>query len=185
MKNMKSLELMGHLALNSELGGVYGVNYSVKQISDNNPPRGYFILTDSTVLNSLRERYGLPATEELERIMGFIYGWIMYDTEIVPIDIEITLGLYDDDDDKILFNVLDFGMTFDLRNPYEAKKLPRTAPIFDILEQKSLTDSERNEMLLERSMNDISIDLYSDVVDNVHAAAGFRMASEFAVANRQ
>jgi hypothetical protein len=34
-------------------------------------------------------------------------------------------------------------------------------------------------------MNDISIDLYSDVVDNVHAAAGFRMASEFAVANRQ
>lgn len=175
-KNGNNLELMGHIALNSEIGGIYGINYTVKQIGDNNPPRGYFITESSSVFGFLKMSHNIPSIGELNEIMGFIYGWILFSTNIIPIDIEIAFGLYDD---EILINVLDFGMTFDLDDIENNKKLPRSSLIFDILERKDLDKDERYKLIIEAAVNDISIDLYSDVVDNKESRHGFRVAADF------
>ena len=171
-------EIMAHLALNSDIGGVYGITFGNKAlVSDKNPPRGYFITEESGLLDNIREMYNVDLTDsDFKQIIGFIYGRIMFDTNIIPIDIEIALGLYGKNKNKIKINVLDFGMTFDLENIRDNKVLPRTSLFFDIINDESLSPNEKSKEILEKGKEDISIDLYCDVLNDNDNIIGFNEA---------
>lgn len=167
-------EIMGHLALNSDISGVYGITYTNKLISNKNPPRGFFITENSGLLDKLRKTFKLQlSNNEIKEIIGFIYGYIMFNTNIIPIDIEITLGLYNN---KFKINVLDFGMCFNLDNINDNPILPRTVTFFDILNNNKLSSIEKYNKIIEQGKDDISIDLYGDVNTDEYNIIGFNEA---------
>lgn len=76
-----------------------------------NVPRGLFFSSEDAdeIIETLRLDHGLELTSnDLRRIVGFIYGWIYYCCRLAPHDIEITLG---HDDRGFCVNVMDFGLT--------------------------------------------------------------------------
>jgi len=170
----EDFQIMPHLALNSDIGGIYGNSYTKKIISNKNPPRGYFLTEHSGLLDKIRKIFKLSlSNNEIKEIIGFIYGWILFDTNIIPIDIEITLGLYNN---KFKINALDYGMCFNLDNINDNPILPRTAPFFDILNNNKLSSIEKYDKIIEQGKDDISIDLYGDVNEDKYNIIGFNEA---------
>lgn len=159
LQNNQNLEMMAHLALNSEVAGVYGVTFSKSRISKENPPRGYFATETDGLLNFLRTKKGfMLSDEELREMMGFVYGWIYFECRIMPVDIEFALGL-NPVTKQFELNVLDFGMTFDKLALEQNPVVPRNEPFFQLY-QSEMTEEEREERLLERTLQDIDLDLY-------------------------
>lgn len=154
--------IQAHLSYNSDITGLFGVKYSKASITRQNPPRGYFSNAETGFFKFLREKYiyKLPLSDEqLEQMIGFVYGWIFFSCEVIPLDIEFTLGLNPLTHEYEL-NVLDFGMTFDKRqltnniNAFESRRF------FTIYGDKTLSAGEREQELLERIIEDTGIDLY-------------------------
>ncbi len=159
--DFKPNDLMLQLSLNSELlEKIYGVTYSKKMVGYNNPPRGYFINDSSNTL----QRFGIDVTQ-IKEIMGFIYGYLFYVAKLIPIDIEMTLGTYGG---KYYLNVLDFGMTVDIEDISNNSKLPRTIEFINRI--------ENIELLEKLTIEDISIDLYCDLEDDLDCRRGWDTA---------
>jgi hypothetical protein len=160
-------EVMTHLAFNGVIQGFFGRTYSAAQLGYDNPPRGYFTTKGAGFLSFLREKYGLALSDtELESMIGFIYGWIYYACDIVPIDIEITLGL---NRESGLFevNVLDFGMTFDKRAPPERNHYAyNTSMLFDIAASTHFNTKQREKAYLKRTIKDLQTNLYGTLTGN-------------------
>lgn len=157
--------IMAHLSFNSPITGLFGVKYSKAQINAQNPPRGYFSNAETGFFDFLRTQAvdKLPLSdEELESMMGFIYGWIYFSCDIIPLDIEFTLGL-NPETHQYEINVLDFGMTFDkqaLKNNISGFESRR---FFGIYGDRSLSNIEREGDLLERVIEDTGLDLYTSM----------------------
>jgi hypothetical protein len=76
-----------------------------KPVSISNAPRGYFANQEITE-NLLNKDISM---EDFENVVRFIYMWIIFKCDIIPYDIEITLGY--NESHGLNINVLDFGMT--------------------------------------------------------------------------
>lgn len=174
----QDFELMMHLALNSDLSSkFYGINYSLKKIGKNNIPRGYFA-TKENIINKLLGLYNTNLTiKEIKNIMGFIYGWIYYYANIIPIDIEITLGIYDN---KIMINVLDFGMTIDLTDTRNIIKNSRTEQFVNIINDGTPFDNIKQARITKKVLENLSYDLYCDLEDDSDCYKGFKAAKTLA-----
>lgn len=147
-------EVQGHLALSGQFSsyGFYPTNVN-KKISSENPLRGYFITENDTLLKTL------PWTiHEFKEIIGFIYGWIYYDARIIPLDIEISLGIHNN---GYVINVLDFGLCIDLENINNNIYNTMTEPYIKLIEQKNY-DKIYDKLLF----NDWSINQF-DLVEDV------------------
>jgi hypothetical protein len=168
--------IMTHLAFNSEVPGLYGATYSKTRISKQNPPRGYFVNKESGFLAFLRREYNLKWSDQfLERMMGFIYGWIYFTCDIIPIDIEFTLG-YNQTTKEFELNVLDFGMTLDKRHLTENPVVPRTDPFLAIYDNSQLSSEEKEAAILSQTLNDIDIDLYASMQEPSESYSTFQRA---------
>ena len=110
-----------------------------------------------------------------EEIIGFIYGRIYFDCDIIPIDIEITLG-FNQSTNSFEINVLDFGMTFDKKNIHQNPMLPRNTGFFAIYHNGLLDNKEKESQFLQLTLDDIDIDLYSDI--NGKGLSSFMYASQ-------
>jgi hypothetical protein len=158
-----TFELQAHLAFNSDVGGIYGRCYSCGKISTENPPRGFFITPGAIFLDFLRERYGLPwSDEQLRELLGFVYGRLFYDAQLAPVDIELTLG-FNQETRQFELNVLDFGMTYDLHahSQYNVEDIA-TEP-FHLLEtqREVVGEEEWQRRAKELVMRTIDTDLYA------------------------
>jgi hypothetical protein len=102
---------------------------------------------------------------ELEEMIGFIYGWIFYACRIIPLDIEITLGLYDG---QFKLNVLDFGQTVRLNDGNHKYSQWMTTQ----------QQQQQPEKLLEKVKQAINEDEYIDLVRDRAAMRGFSLAQE-------
>ena len=163
--DFKPNDLMLQLSLNSELPEkIYGVNYSKKLVGYNNPPRGYFINDTSNTLQKL----GID-TVQMKEIMGFVYGYLFYAANLVPIDIEFALGRYAG---KYYLNVLDFGMTVDLDNMNNNTPMPRTYQFLQTVNK----DEHKTVHLEKLIIEDISTDLYCDLEDDISCRRGWDTA---------
>jgi hypothetical protein len=87
---------------------------------------------------------------KLREIIGFIYGWIFYACHLIPLDIEITLGL--SLEGEFVINVFDFGKTI---------KCDRLGDI---------------TVLCEKMLREISDDEYIDILGDSCAMKGFETA---------
>lgn len=170
----EKFEIMTQLTFNLETSsGFYGIEYTKTKINNKNPPRGYFITENSDFLNKLRNDYNFKLSDEqLQKIIGFIYGWIFYDTQIVPIDIEIALGLYDN---EFKINILDFGLTFDINN-YKIENHIRHSSYKNIM-NSSISHNEKMKKIIDETRSDISMDIYGDL-DNEEMNSGFTYAKK-------
>jgi hypothetical protein len=160
-----------HIALSDEnlKYGFYPVNVN-KKISANNPLRGYFLSEKDTKLIN-----NIPwSVQQLKQIIGFIYGWIYFDANILPLDVEITLGVYDGD---YKINVLDFGLTFDLEDLNNNIRNTLTDPYFKLMNESSPENSTR-DIILQKMIEAISIDFYADLETDEDAKIGFDLAKE-------
>jgi len=89
--------------LQTSLFGLIGSKKD-KPVSELNGVRGYYASTAITQV--LLKDY--MNTTDLENVIKFVYLWIVFKCDIIPYDIEITLGY--DQNDHLNINVLDFGM---------------------------------------------------------------------------
>lgn len=127
--------VMIHLALNDDDESKFVGTYS-SNVSDKDPLRGYFLTTNDKnntlkhiydYLKAKNMGYSLEIFEDdtfnfdnslrkIKNLIGFIYGWLYFGVKILPIDIEISLGLNMENKDMytIEINVLDFGLTVDI-----------------------------------------------------------------------
>lgn len=107
-KRVKNEKVLCHLAFNSNKEGYF--------FTEDGRLRGYFLTRKSLVLSKLRENYGLTLkNQDIDFIIGFMYGFIYKKCDIIPLDIEFALG-YNREDNTFKINILDFGMTFDVQN---------------------------------------------------------------------
>lgn len=160
-------EIMAHLSFNTDVGGTfYGVKYSGMIIDEHNPPRGYFM--NDNFLLQLQNRFNLNLTKnEISKIIGFIYGILYFHANLIPIDVEIALGYYNND---FVINVLDFGLVIDLHDLEHAPNNFFTSEILKILQ-------ENNENLLELTiLDELSRDLYCDMIENQFCHKGWQLA---------
>lgn len=138
-----------------------------------NPPRGYFITENSDFLDKLRRDYNFKlSNDQLQKIMGFIYGWIFYNAQIVSTDIEITLGIYDG---QFKINILDFGLVFDINN-YNIENHVKH-DIFKKIMDSHLSPTEKMEKIENETKDEISMDIYGDL-DNDEMNDGFVYAKK-------
>ena len=167
-------EIMVQLTYNSELSEkIYGSNYSKAKISENNPPRGYFISDQAKLLDSFRELYGLTLTnDQIKEMIGFIYGILFYYGKLIPVDIEITLGYYDG---EFKINVLDFGLTINLNDLANIPITPNTSEFVKIL-SKSIPDEEKFRELERTTIEQLSIDLYCELDEDSACRRGWTAA---------
>jgi len=169
-------QVMTHLAFNSEITGLFGVKYSMATITKENPPRGYFANAETGFFEFLRDKHGLRLSdEELERMVGFIYGWIYFSCAIIPLDIELTLGL-NPESGHIELNVLDFGMAFDKNALEKNTSVFESRRFFSVYGDKTLTNEEREDELLQRVTEDTGIDLYASLDEGSVSRQGFMVA---------
>lgn len=177
-KRGKDFELMVHLSFNTEIpSNIYGVSYSKSNVNDQNPPRGYFINQDASILDVFRSKYGLHLSNtEIKEIIGFIYGILYYYGKIIPIDIEITLGYYDG---VFKINVLDFGMTIDVSDLDNVPVTVNTQEIVKIL-QSPISTFEKEQELIRKIRYNLSVDLYCDVDDDMACNRGWDAARQVA-----
>ena len=89
--------------LQTSLFGLIGCQKD-KPVSELNGVRGYYAST--VITKALLKNY--MNTTDLENVIKFVYLWIVFKCDIIPYDIEITLGY--DQNDHLNINVLDFGM---------------------------------------------------------------------------
>jgi len=165
----KDFQLLGHLSFNTTITGVVGIDVDQK-ISEHNPARGYFIAEDSKILKNLRRNHDLKLSDDdIKQIIGFVYGFIFSDAHIVPLDIEIALGITKR---NFVINVLDFGMTFDMIDMDNNTKSSTTEPYFEINES-NVSSHDKYENYLNKMFDNISIDLYGDITDDAYVKAGF------------
>lgn len=159
-----NFEIMGHLSFNTSLVGFYGNGSMDTIISNTSHPRGYFIPKESNFLNMLREKYDLKLSDDdIEKIIGFVYGWIFYFAKIIPWDIEFTLGYYDG---EWKINIVDFGMTIDMNKFEEIDDNQKFIDIKKLVNKKKSINELNNEEfsnLEELTKFDIGIDFYSDI----------------------
>lgn len=164
-------QLMGHLAFNSQIGGIQGVKYSRGLISRTNPARGYFILKESGFLDFLRKEHAFPLSDsQLEQIMAFVYGWIYYACDLIPLDIEMALG-YNVEQARFELNVMDFGWVFDKRLVSENAIAPFTTPFFKIFDDAARLGQsveEREAAILAETLYFLTLDLYLAVEEEPH-----------------
>lgn len=154
------------LTYNTDLPNkIYGTNYSRAKISDKNPLRGYFISeNDVSILNFLRNYYNLLLSDnQIQQIIGFIYGWIFFKAKYVPIDIEIALG-YDSLTKEFKINVLDFGMTF-FYNVNNVDEIKHDFKYDQIL--KALNTYISETPLEKRNVDGIIENIQNKVLDNI------------------
>lgn len=174
----KDYSVMGHLTISGNIfkSGFYPKNVD-KKVSENNPLRGYFIVDNDPFLDYLKEHYNLQWNiEELKEIIGFIYGWIYYNANIVPIDIEIALG-YDKFKDNFVINVMDFGLTVDLLNNENNINNFAIKKYVDIIDDDILEGHKREEKIFDEFMSDMSVDIYADLEEEEYMK-GFKLAKE-------
>lgn len=169
--------LMAHLSFNSPISGVFGIKFSSANITRENPPRGYFSNAETGFFDFLRREYGFSLSDEaLQRIMAFMYGWIYFKCDIIPLDIEFTLG-FNQQTRQIELNVLDFGMTFDKRAPRSNMNAFETRRFLSIYGSSSNTSLlDRETALLERVLDDTGLDLYLALDEGSEARATFMSA---------
>jgi hypothetical protein len=160
-------DIMLHLSFNNPTESrLLGVK-TESLISETNPSRGYFFSRDDAEewIDSLKVDYQFPLSiTELEEMIGFIYGWIFYACRIIPLDIEITLGLYDG---QFKLNVLDFGQTVRLNDANHKYSQWTTTQ-----------QQQQPEKLLEKVKQAINEDEYIDLVRDRAAMRGFSLAQE-------
>jgi hypothetical protein len=166
--DVNQFQLQAHLAFNSDIGGVYGRCYSCGRISEENPPRGYFITPGSGFLQFLRDRYGLTLSDEtLKETIGFIYGRLFYDAQLAPVDIEITLG-YNATLKQFEVNVLDFGMTYDLVEQENNVPDLATEPFYALEARRQrgeLNEEAWHQAVQKQALRMIDVDLYAPMDD--------------------
>lgn len=176
-----NFEIMTHLSLNTDIGGrFYGINYSKSLISDKNPPRGYFITETGDFLALLRSSYGLTfdgtddgnLNDQAKELIGFIYGILFFHANLIPFDVEITLGYYSD---IFKVNVLDFGLTVDLNDIEHAPKHFHTTDVLEIL-NSNRSEVEKSELIEKAVLSQLAIDLYCDVESDDHCIRGWELA---------
>lgn len=167
----QNFQLMTHLTFEGIFNGVIGIDVDNK-IGNDNPPRGYYITENSKTLTNLRKIGLALSNKKIKRIIGFIYGWIYYSSKIIPVDIEIALGMKNK---EFVINVLDFGMVFDLENLNNNKAIPRTEEIFNIL-NKNISDDKKQDLLLRKLKYDVSLDMYGDLESDKDVIHGFDKA---------
>jgi hypothetical protein len=167
--------LMAHLSYNSPLTGIFGVKYSSAPISRENPPRGYFANQESGFFDFLRKRAPIKlrlSDKQIESIIGFVYGWIYFACDIIPLDIEFTLGI-NPMTQEYEINVLDFGMTFDKRAIDTNANAFETQRFLSIYGNPTLSQVAREEELLETVMNDTGLDLYASLDEGTISRTAF------------
>ena len=167
--------LMAHLSYNSPLTGIFGVKYSSALISRENPPRGYFANQESGFFEFLRKRAPIKlrlSDKQIESIIGFVYGWIYFACDIIPLDIEFTLGI-NPVTQEYEINVLDFGMTFDKRAIDTNANAFETRRFLTIYGNPTLSQVVREEELLETVMSDTGLDLYASLDEGSISRAAF------------
>lgn len=157
-------EYMLHLSFNFESRAkFYAGNYGRKIIKPGEALRGFFISQDEqSVLEALMAKYKSQLTvQDLQIMIGFIYGWVYYVSGLVPKDIEITVGISNND---LVVNVLDFGMTIDLDN---MANMERTLGNIDYEQIMNRTEpgESRDIEIHEKVIQDISVDLYACLDD--------------------
>ncbi len=165
--------VMVQLSLNSELPSrLYGITYSKQKVGKSNPPRGYFINLEGKFLSDLKN-YGFNLNiQQVKNIIGFIYGYIFYAANIIPIDIEITLGA---NKNNYTVNILDFGMTIDMTDYKKSITLPRNVQFKNIL-SSDLSKQDKIKELERLVLQDISLDLYCDIEDDEDCIIGWNTA---------
>lgn len=163
-------EIMLHLSFNNhEKSRLFGVNIN-ELVSENNPSRGYFFNRHDAEewIESLRMDYNFPLhINDLEEMVGFIYGWIFYACQIIPLDVEMTLGFYDG---KFKLNVLDFDRTFDMRELSNNTKNMDNEIYYQFLDEK--------EKLFQRIKQAINHDEYIDLDRDRVGLRGFNTAKD-------
>ena len=171
----KMENVMVQLSINSELPErLYGTTYGKRKIGRFNPPRGYFINEEGDFLSKLRNFGFSLDKKQIKEIIGFIYGYIFYGANIIPIDIEIILGIKNN---NYTINVLDFGMTIDMSDYKKAITLPRNIEFKNIL-SSNLSKQKKIEQLETLILNDISLDLYCDIQDDMDCINGWNTAKQ-------
>jgi hypothetical protein len=123
MNTLSTLDVMLHLSFNNPTKTTMMGTEPNKKISIDNPLRGLLFNIDDAdeIIEELSYNHGLNlSSNELRRIVGFIYGWIYYDCRLFPRDIEITLGC---DDKGFCINVLDFGLVYPTTMDDNEKKI--------------------------------------------------------------
>ena len=165
-------DVMVHMAFNSDLPAkLYPVVQSKKPISDINPSRGYFLddAFDVTVLN-------MPLRKSrVKEMIGFVYSYIYFHEYIIPLDIEFTIGWTQDG--EFVMNVLDFGMTIDMKNGTYAE-------YSDVIGMDISLD-EKAKLLEDRVREKLSYDLYCDVEDDSACMTGWESGKKAAMVIRQ
>jgi len=96
--------LQVHVAFNGIARGLVGSGMD-KPVSVSNPPRGYYASKDEVF--QLLVPYNVTV-EEIESVMRLLYMWVVFDADLIPYDIEITLGV--DFNGGLSINLMDFGM---------------------------------------------------------------------------
>jgi len=138
---------MTHLSLNTAVGGrFYGINYSNSLIDNRNPSRVYFITENADFLRKLKNFDGNNNSDlnnQAKQIIGFIYGILFFHANLIPFDVEITLGYYND---EFKVNVLDFGLTIDLSDIENASKHFHTIDVLNIL-ASNISEVEKSVLL--------------------------------------
>ncbi|HSW76805.1 MAG TPA: hypothetical protein VLG50_07155 [Candidatus Saccharimonadales bacterium] len=160
-------EIMLHLSFNSHLKeDFYGAKPSSVFIDEHNPPRGYFINENSEFLKKLQKYYKFPYNNnQLRFIIGFIYGVLFFHANLIPFDIEITLGYHNA---QFYINIVDFGLVIDLDDLEHAPKHFYTEDVKNII--------NNNESLEEYILNQLSLDMYCDISNDNHCLQGWNIA---------
>lgn len=168
-------DFMAHVSLNSPVVGIFGVKFSSATITRENPPRGFFSNSETGFFQYLREKHAMPLSdEELERMMGFVYGWIYFDCGIIPLDIEFTLGM--NAESKLYeLNVLDFGMTFD-KKALKNKTSPFETRRFLSMYGDTFLAETNEEDFTQRIVEDTGLDLYASMEEESESLKGFMVA---------
>lgn len=171
--NLDQEEIMLHASFNNcrATNGVLGMK-ETELISESNPARGYFFSgcnnAEEWFETFIMEYNEFPLTmNNLEEIFGFIYGWIYYACHIIPLDIEMTIGLYNG---EFKINVLDFGQTFDMK---ESKNnvVNDCNSVYD-----NLLNDEKE--LLIRVKNAIDNDEYINITKKYRGSNAFEFARD-------
>eukprot|EP01084_Bolivina_argentea_P056487 103392_1 len=123
-----TFEIMGQLGVDAGASGFYNSGND-PVITVTNPTRGYFFSEDDFAANGRVRKVGWTETlAKTREIMGFIEGTVYYGAKMVPVDIEMAIGIYGN---KPKINVLDFGKFTTVVNPKDADTLDASLDALD------------------------------------------------------
>jgi hypothetical protein len=94
---------------------------------------------------------------------------LYFKARIIPIDVEIALGYYEN---RFDINVLDFGLTIDLDDIDNTPRILKTVEIMQIIESGDMQKLEK-EILYQ-----LSIDVYCDVSEDDYCFSGWDTAKK-------